>query len=146
MEINVLIDRAKKEGRTVLTEAESKQVLNRYGIPVVQEAVAATPEEAVLRAEGFGFPVALKGLGARLTHKTERGLVMLNLQSPKDVLKAAHDVSLAAGNDLDAYLIQPMIVGRREFVAGLFCDPNFGPIIMFGLGGIFTEAIGDVVF
>ena len=70
-----LIRKAKAEGRTALTEAESKEVLKGYGVPVVAESVAATPEEAAAAAEGFGFPVVLKGLGAKLTHKTERGLV-----------------------------------------------------------------------
>ena len=73
-----LIRKAKAEGRTALTEAESKEVLKGYGVPVVAESVAATPEEAAAAAERFGFPVVLKGLGAKLTHKTERGLVRLS--------------------------------------------------------------------
>ncbi|PKN36128.1 MAG: CoA-binding protein [Deltaproteobacteria bacterium HGW-Deltaproteobacteria-19] len=141
-----LIEKAKKEGRKALTEAEAKQVLRRYGIPVVEESVAADPEEAVRQAHQYGFPVVLKGLGTRLTHKTERGLVRLNLRNKRDVLAAAKAIARSAGEDLEGYLIQPMIRGRREFVAGLFCDPQFGPIVMFGLGGIFTEALGDVVF
>ena len=146
MDPKELIARAKTEGRTALTEAESKQILRTYGVSVVEEAVAATPEEAAVVAASFGFPVVLKGLGARLTHKTERGLVHLNLRDPQEVLAAAKSVTELAGADLEGYLIQPLVQGRREFIAGLFCDPHFGPIIMFGLGGIFTEALGDVVF
>ena len=146
METTKLIDKVKREGRTALTEAESKQILRSYGVPVVQESVVNTPEEAMLEAGKYGYPVVLKGLGTKLTHKTERGLVRLNLKDSWEVADAATIIAKSAGEDLEGYLIQPMVSGRREFVAGLFCDPQFGPIVMFGLGGIFTEAIGDVVF
>ena len=146
MDIQTLLDQAKKEGRSALTEAQAKQILNLYGVPVASESVASTPEEAVQSAEKFGFPVVLKGLGSKLTHKTERGLVHLNLKDSEAVLSAARAISVAAGDDLEGYLVSPMIKGRREFVAGMFCDPQFGPIIMFGLGGIFTESLGDVAF
>jgi len=88
----------------------------------------------------------LKGLGTKLTHKTERGLVHLNLKDAGEVRQAAADVAGSAGADLEGYLIQPMLSGRREFVAGLFHDDQFGPVVMFGLGGIFTEALNDVAF
>lgn len=146
MEITRLIEKAKLQGRAALTEAESKQLLKEYGIPVVEESVATTPGEAAAHAEKYGYPVVLKGLGSKLTHKTERGLVRLNLGSREDVLAAARGVAESAGKDLEGYLVQPMIQGRREFVAGLFCDLQFGPVVMFGLGGIFTEALGDVAF
>jgi len=146
MDIKKLIEKAKAENRTALTEVEAKRVLRFYGVPVVEEAIAATPEEAASLAEKFGFPVALKGLGAKLTHKTERGVVRLNLMNMQEVLAAARIVASSAGEDLEGYLIQPMVAGHREFVAGLFCDPHFGPIVMFGLGGIFTEALNDVSF
>lgn len=141
-----LVEKAKREGRSALTEAESKQVLMCYGVPVVEEGVAKTAGEAVSLAEKIGYPVVLKGLGAKLTHKTERGLVRLNIGTGEDLLAAAEAVARAAGDDLEGYLVQPMIGGRREFVAGLFCDPQFGPVVMFGLGGVFTEALDDVVF
>jgi acyl-CoA synthetase (NDP forming) len=141
-----IIEQAKSEKRTALTEAESKEVLKKYGIPVVQEKVVRTWEEAEKTAEKIGYPVVLKGLGSRLTHKTEKGLVKLNLKSKEDVRSAAQYIKEAAGSDLEGFLVQPMLEGKREFVAGLFRDKQFGPTIMFGLGGIFTEAIGDVVF
>ncbi|MDD4240259.1 MAG: acetate--CoA ligase family protein [Smithellaceae bacterium] len=146
MEIKKLLAQAKKESRTALTEAEAKQVLNLYGVPVINESVALTAEEAVGAAQAFGFPVVVKGLGNKLTHKTEKGLVHLNIKTADAVREAAGAIAASAGNDLEGYLVAPMIQGKREFVAGLFCDPQFGPIIMFGLGGIFTESIGDVVF
>lgn len=140
------IRKAKREGRTALTEAESKEILRIFGVPVVAESVAATPEEAVTKAHAIGFPIVLKGLGSKLTHKTERGLVRLNLKDEGEVLEAAAAVGAAAGEDLEGYLIQPMLSGRREFVAGFFHDAQFGPVVMFGLGGVFTEALNDVVF
>ena len=141
-----LIEKAKSVGRTALTEAESKQILKHYGIPVVEEWVVKTEEDAARQAQAAGFPVVLKGLGTKLTHKTERGLVKLNLKNRTDVRKAARQIMRAAGQDLEGLLIQPMLSGRREFVAGLFNDAQFGPVVMFGLGGVFTEALDDVVF
>ena len=141
-----VIKKAKAAGRNALTEAESKQILKEYGVPVVEEEVVFSVEEAVAAAERVGYPVVLKGLGSRLTHKTERGLVCLNLQDNKQVREAAGHIVKGAGQDLEGYLVQPMVYGKREFVAGLFCDHLFGPVVMFGLGGIFTEALGDAVF
>jgi acyl-CoA synthetase (NDP forming) len=141
-----VITKAKSQGRATLTEAEAKQVLKKYGIPVVEEQVVKTIEETQIAAERYGYPVVLKGLGSRLTHKTERGLVKLNLSNKEEVRLAALYIKEAAGIDLEGFLIQPMLQGKREFVAGLFHDEQFGPTVMFGLGGIFTEAIEDVVF
>src|SRR4030042_6312813 len=84
-----IIKKAQVQGRKTLTEAEAKEVLKKYGVPVVKEKIAATVEEAQSAAEQFGYPVALKGLGAKLAHKTERGLVKLNLSNKEDVKKAA---------------------------------------------------------
>ena len=146
MEAAKLIRTAKKEGRFALTEAESKQLLQHYDVPVVHEAIVTTLDEAIAQAEANAYPVVLKGLGARLTHKTEHGLVKLNLKSSEDVRNAAMEITDAAGDDLEGFLVQPMVEGKREFMAGLFHDAQFGPIVMFGLGGIFAEALGDVVF
>jgi len=146
MDAAALIDKARQAGRTALTEAESKQILKAYGVPVVEEVLAATADEAAAQARRMGFPVVLKGLGARLTHKTERGLVRLNLRDEAEVRVAAAAVTAAAGDDLEGLLIQPQLAGRREFMAGLTCDPQFGPVILFGLGGVTAEALADVVF
>ena len=141
-----IIEKAKTEGRTALTEAEAKDLLKQYGIPVVKEIIVQTKGDLDNAAQSIGYPVVLKGLGSRLTHKTEKGLVKLNLKNKEDVDSAATYIKDAAGNDLEGFLLQPMLEGKREFVAGLFFDEQFGPAVMFGLGGVFTEAIGDVVF
>jgi acyl-CoA synthetase (NDP forming) len=141
-----ILEKVKSQKRTTLTEAEAKEVLKKYGIPVVEEKAVNTIEETEIEAQRAGYPVVVKGLGSRLTHKTEKGLVKLNLRNKEDVRSAALYIKKAAGNDLEGFLIQPMLLGKREFVAGLFRDEQFGATVMFGLGGIFTEAIGDVVF
>jgi len=129
-----------------LTEAESKQFLKPYGIPVVEERVAAMIGDAVDAAVAIGFPVVVKGLGRTLLHKTEAGLVQLNLADRGAVEDAARGIADRAGDGLEGFLVQPQLLGKREFVAGLFRDPEYGPVVMFGLGGIFTEVLADVSF
>ena len=141
-----LVNESIKEITISLTEAQSKKLLKRYGVPVLEETVVLTIEEAIAKAGVIGFPVVVKGLGVKLTHKTERGLVKLNLRSAEDVKSACLDIKKSAGEDLEGFLLQPLIEGKREFVAGLFRDEQFGPVVMFGLGGVFTEALEDVVF
>jgi acyl-CoA synthetase (NDP forming) len=142
----IIIEKAIKEGRASLTEAEAKQVLKDYNIPVVKEIIINNINNIEESACEMGYPVVLKGLGSKLTHKTEKGLVKLNIKTPEDLQAAAVYIKDAAGADLEGFLLQPMLEGKREFVAGLFFDAQFGPAVMFGLGGVFTEAIGDVVF
>ncbi|NOY70754.1 MAG: CoA-binding protein, partial [Deltaproteobacteria bacterium] len=129
-----------------LSEAESKAFLKPYGIPVIEEKVAQNIDSAVKIAEQTGFPVVIKGLGKELLHKTEMGLVRLNLRDIREVEIAAKEIAKAAGDKLEGFVVQPCLTGKREFVAGLFRDETYGPIVMFGLGGIFTESLADVVF
>lgn len=146
MKVKDILVEATKQGWKTLTEVEAKQILSTYDIPVVKERAVHSPEEAIAVAESFGFPVVVKGLGAKLTHKTERNLVHVNLRSPEQVKAAIQEIATAGGQDLEGFLVQPMVTGKREFVAGMFHDPHFGPVVMFGLGGIFTEALRDVAF
>lgn len=139
-----LLGRARREGRRNLDEAESKRLLAHYGLPVVEERTAATPEEAAGAARELGFPVVLKGLGPTLAHKTERGLVRLGLGCEAEVAEAARAIAEAAGADLRGYLVQPQVPGRRELLLGLARDPEFGPVVAFGLGGVLAEGLGDV--
>ncbi|MEE9913600.1 MAG: acetate--CoA ligase family protein [Deltaproteobacteria bacterium] len=144
--VRELIDRARRENRATLSEVESKTVLSCFGIPVVCEAAARTEEQAAAEALKMGFPVVVKGLGANLTHKTERGLVLVNLCAADDVRRAFREIRDAAGADWEACLVQPQIKGRRELVCGMFRDAQFGPCVMFGLGGVLAEALNDVTF
>ncbi len=136
----------RKKLTKTLTENEAKQLLQEFGVPVVPERVAATPDEAARYAAEMGFPVVLKAIGASLLHKTERGLVHLNLVDDQAIRAAADTIAARAGAELEGFLVQPQISGRREFVAGLFRDPQFGPVVMFGLGGVLTEALADICF
>ena len=146
MNSDELIGRAQSEGQSALTGAEADELLKFYGVPVVEEVVAKDAEGAAAKATAIGFPVVLKGFGVKITHKTERGLVRLHLKDEQEVLVAAGEIAKAAGNDLEGFLVQPLVAGRREFVAGLVRDSQFGPVVVFGLGGVFTEALQDVSF
>ena len=146
MDIQKILNEAGAAGKTTLTEYASKQVLKAYGIPTVPEVVSETLEEAVIAAEKTGFPIILKGLGSQLTHKTERGLVHTHLKIADDVRSAARIIEQRAGKDLEGFLVQPHIQGKREWIAGISYDPQFGLVVMFGAGGILTEAISDVTF
>lgn len=138
--------RSPNNSRVSLSENESKNLLASYNVPVVKEVVVEDLETATLKAAEMGYPVVIKGLGATLLHKTERNLVHLHLQNSHDIEAAVHAIKAEAGDELEGFLVQPQIIGKREFVAGLFRDYQFGPVIMFGLGGIFTEALSDVSF
>lgn len=129
-----------------LSEEESRRLLAGHGIPLVDSCTARSAADAVKAAEEFGFPVVLKGTGRDLAHKTESGVVFLNLADTAGVEKAFQDIQSQAGDKLECVLVQRMIASDREFVAGMKRDPQFGPCVMFGLGGVFTEALKDVCF
>lgn len=146
MDADGLIKKAISSGKLALTEFESKQLLSTCGVPVVMEKVARDPDTTASAAETVGYPVVVKGLGSKLLHKTERGLVHLNLSSGTEVREAVRSIVRSAGEDLEGLLVQPHVPGHREMVAGLFRDDQFGPVVMFGLGGIYTEVFSDVSF
>jgi acetyl-CoA synthetase (ADP-forming) len=141
-----IIEKAKAAGVRTLSEADSREVLAAYGIPLVPSLRAGSAAEAAAAAERLGYPVALKGTGAELAHKTEADVVRLDLRSGGEVERAYAEIKKRAGAKLQGVLVQRMIKSPREFVAGLKRDPQFGPCVMFGLGGVFTEALRDVTF
>jgi len=131
-----------------LSEAESKALLARHGVPVPAEAVVADPAGAAEAAAGIGFPVAVKLCGRAIAHKTERGLVRLGLREVAAVEAAGAEL-LAAARPEDgdvALLVSAMVAGARELIAGFVRDDDFGPCVMLGVGGILAEAVGDVAF
>lgn len=140
-----IIKKALERGQKTLSEYDSKQVIQSVGVPITREKLARTRDEAVKFAGEIGYPVVLKGCSDKAAHKTEMGLVKLKLASADDV-KKAYDEITGKGVELDGVLVQEMIKGDREFVIGLSRDPQFGPCVMFGIGGIFTEVIKDVSF
>ena len=146
MGIHALHQDPENNKKTALNDTEAKRLLEKFDIALAPELFVRQPSEVVAAARKIGFPVVLKGLGANLLHKTDRGLVHLNLLDAKAVEDAVYEITAEAAEELDGFLIQPHIKGRREFVAGLFQDDQFGPVIMFGVGGVFTEAFSDVAF
>ncbi len=131
-----------------LSETESKRLLAGYGVPIAPETLAASADEAVTAADALGYPVVAKLNGEAIAHKTERGLVRLGLGDADAVRRAAGEL-LAAATPADgdvAVLIAPMVRGNRELIAGVVRDPQFGPTVMLGVGGILAEAVADVVF
>jgi acetyl-CoA synthetase (ADP-forming) len=135
-------------GAHTLSEATSKELLAEFGVPFAAERVVLSPAEAAEAAGLIGFPVALKLNGDNIAHKTERGLVRLNLCSPDDVIVAANDLLAKVGPDDGevSLLVAEMVSGSRELICGLVDDEVFGKVVMLGVGGILAEAIADVVF
>ena len=144
-EMSKILFNAAQNGQQALSEYESKRIVAGANVPITREAMAHSRQEAVDQAVKIGFPVVLKGSSPTLTHKTEMGMVRVNLKNEQDVARA-YDELMDKGIHLDGILIQEMVKGNREFVIGLTRDPQFGPCVMFGIGGIFTEALKDVSF
>jgi succinyl-CoA synthetase beta subunit len=140
-----IIKKALERGQKNLSEYDSKKVIESVGISITREKLAHSRDEAVKFAGEIGYPVVLKGCSDKAAHKTEMGLVKLKLAAADDV-KKAYDEITGKGVDLDGVLVQERVKGDREFVIGLSRDPQFGPCVMFGIGGIFTEVIKDVSF
>jgi len=140
-----IIRNALQNKQQALSEFDSKLVVSGAGVPVTQEVLARTKEEALAAAEAIGFPVVMKGCGHTLTHKTEQGMVVVGVGSEPEAARVYDDLT-GKGLVIDGVLVQEMVSGSRELVIGLTRDPQFGPCVMFGLGGIFTELLHDVSF
>ena len=151
MVIEDIVSTARKEGRTYLTELESKQVIREAGIATTDTVLASSQEEAVSRAGEMGFPVVLKVVSPDILHKTDIGGVKLNLGSEQEVA-AAYDAIMAAAREhqpdakVAGVSVQPMARPATEVIIGMNKDEQFGPVLMFGLGGILVEVLKDVSF
>ncbi len=138
------------EGRQVLTEPESKQFLNAYGIPTIKSVVAVTPKEAVKVASGIGYPVVMKALSPQITHKSQVGGVILDVRSEKEVAESFKDIVDRVKKhrpeaEFKGVILQPMIKRKGyELLVGSKKDPQFGAVILFGMGGVATELMKDV--
>ncbi len=141
-----IIEDALKRGAKSLSEYESKLLLAEYGIPITREGIVGTAEEAIKKAAQIGFPVVLKGSGETISHKTEMNLISLNLKDEEDVRQAFKELTTNPKTQVKEILVQQMIKGDRELMVGLTRDSQFGPCVMYGLGGIFTEILEDVAF
>lgn len=140
-----IIKSALGKGQKTLSEHESKQLLASYDIPVSPEILAPTAGKAQEAAEAIGFPLAMKACSAQLLHKTESDAVALNITSLPEVQNTFEKLASIEPTP-DGILVQAMVTGKRELVVGLNRDPQFGPCVMLGLGGIFTEVLEDTAF
>jgi acetate---CoA ligase (ADP-forming) subunit beta len=143
--------RAKSEGRTVLTEIESKQVLKAAGVPVAEAVLATDAEEAAKAAKKLGFPVVMKIASPDITHKSDVGGVKVGLESKKEVREAFESMMEAVRAKqpearIEGVAVQHMAPAGTEVIVGVSKDPQFGHVIMFGLGGVLVEVLKDVAF
>jgi acyl-CoA synthetase (NDP forming) len=151
MPASAIIDDARKQGRTLLTEIEAKQVLEEAGVPVSPARLARTRDEAMQMAGALGYPIVLKIVSPQITHKSDVGGVALNLTS-SDEVGAAFDRVVASAKQhepnatIDGVAVQRMEKQGVEVIIGMTKDPQFGPVLMFGLGGVLVEVLKDVAF
>jgi acetyl coenzyme A synthetase (ADP forming)-like protein len=145
-----IIEGARRAGRAKLTEGESLAMLDAYGIPTAPWKVVDSPDEAARAASAMGFPVALKVMSAAIVHKSDVGGVVVGLASEAEVrsgyARMLERVRERAGVPVEAVLVQKMIEGGRETIVGSTRDAKAGPLVMFGLGGLFVEVLEDVTF
>ena len=149
--VDALFAAARSEGRAELTTRESLDVLDAYGVRVCKAGFARTEDEAVAIAESIGWPVVMKMTSKTTSHKTDVGGVRVNLGSAEelranyqDLVAKLKEKGLLDG--LEGVIIQEMVKSSRELVCGVACDPQYGPMVMFGLGGVFVEVMKDVSF
>jgi acetyltransferase len=147
--VEAMIQETRKSGRTILTETESKQVLAAYDIPTIPMYIAPTEDEAVQAADKVGYPVVLKLNSETITHKSDVGGVKLNLADAEAVRKAYNEIyqsvsEKASAADFMGVSVQPMIkLDGYELIVGCSPDPQFGPVLLFGMGGILVEVFKD---
>jgi acetyl coenzyme A synthetase (ADP forming)-like protein len=142
---------ARAASRSRLDELESLALLAAYGIPTAPAALARSEAEMLATAERMGFPVVLKIVAPAIIHKTEVGGVQVGIGNAAEAREAYREIVQAAGRaypeaPISGVLVQPMVKGGRELIAGMTRDPSVGPMLMFGLGGTLVEVLGDVIF
>jgi len=143
----LILKEAREKGQKALDEFSAKQLLGSYGIPVSRERLVHSPAEALDAAIAIGFPVVVKACDPEILHKTEQGLVYLNVGNSEEVKRAYDAIQQSvqmSGRQPVAVLVGEMAAGSREFLAGITWDDQFGHCLAFGVGGIFTEAINDI--
>ena len=148
---NEILSQARKQKRTLLTEIESKEFLKEAGIPVVEAKLARTKKEAVAISKEMGFPVVLKVMSPDVIHKSDSGGVKLGLSNAAQVGRACSEIRSAVKQHYPKAKIQGISVQKMarpgvEVIIGMTKDAQFGPVLMFGLGGILVEVLKDVSF
>lgn len=149
--VSRMFARVRQEGRTELTTRESMRVLAAYGIRICGSGFATTEEEAVAIADRIGYPVVMKMTSRTTSHKTDVGGVRVNIRSAQELRAQYQDLiarldAMGELAGLEGVIIQEMVRSNREMVCGVAKDPQYGPMMMFGLGGVFVEVLKDVQF
>jgi acetyltransferase len=148
---NDLLQQALRAGRTRLDELSALALLEAYGIPTAGASLATTADQAVALAEGIGYPVVMKIVAPAIIHKTDVGGVQVGIGNAEEARSAFDQIMAGARRAhpdaaVTGILVQRMLAGGRELIVGVVRDPSVGPLVMFGLGGVLVEALGDVVF
>ncbi|HEY64176.1 MAG TPA: acetate--CoA ligase [Caldilineae bacterium] len=146
-----IFEKVRSSGRVTMSETEARGILQAYGIPMPRSELARSAEEAVEAAERIGYPVVMKIASPDILHKTDIGGVKLNLLSASDVRDAFDLIMYRATRympnaEIWGCLVQQQVAGGREVILGMSRDPQFGPLLLFGLGGVYVEALKDVTF
>lgn len=149
--VEELFQQVRSEGRLTVGDAEARRVMEAYGIPLPQSVLAKNPDEAVEAAEKIGYPVAMKIASPDILHKTDIGGVRLDIRGPDEVRDSFDLLNYRALRfmpeaEIWGVLVQEMVEGCHEVLVGMSRDPQFGPLLAFGLGGIYVEALRDVTF
>jgi acyl-CoA synthetase (NDP forming) len=148
---NQIVAKVRSEGRTWLTEIESKELLREAGINVIDTRMGRSKDEAICLSQELGFPVVLKVVSPAILHKSDAGGVKVGLRTAKQVAKAYDDIWGAVGKKhpgavIEGVSVQKMARPGVEVIIGMSKDIEFGPLVMFGLGGIWVEVLKDVSF
>ena len=151
MDKKAILDKAKRERRTILTEVESKQLFREAGINTAEAKLATSMREAIALSETFGFPVVLKIASPDIIHKSDAGGVKIGLKNATQVSRAYKEIMTSVKQKhpqatIHGVSVQPMAKPGVEVIIGMSKDPQFGPVLMFGLGGILVEILKDVSF
>ncbi|NOZ27143.1 MAG: acetate--CoA ligase [Chloroflexi bacterium] len=149
--VRQVFDAVRSSGRVTMGEVEARAVLEAYGVPLPKSELARSAEEAVEIAERIGYPVVMKIASPDILHKTDIGGVKVNLMTASDVRDAFDLITYRAGRympnaEIWGCLVQQQVSGGKEVILGMSRDPQFGPLLLFGLGGIYVEALKDVTF
>jgi acetate---CoA ligase (ADP-forming) len=146
-----ILDGVVADGRSRLLEPEALDLLDAYGIGTVPHSIASNAEEAALAGEKIGFPVVVKAVSPDIVHKSDVGAVRVDLRTAEELAAAVSDIQASVAEKapesrIDGFLVAKHVAGGKEIILGMTTDPSFGPVPMFGLGGIYVEALGDVAF
>lgn len=151
MQTSQILSDIKRQKRTNLLETEAKKICADYGIPVPKFGLATNQEEVTETADRIGYPIVLKIVSPEITHKSDVGGVKIGLKNAEDVREAYDEIQknvkrCSPSANIVGVLVQEMVPTSTEVIVGAIKDPQFGPAVMFGLGGVFVEVLKDVAF